>query len=181
MAKIYELKTIDDIERNIVSFPIAPIIDRENNKITFSFVEFGKLKEHLQKVCDNFTTDYINERTVALYEKENASIKKVAEMIKNNARDYVEEFALGLIGRHRGNKRVKGQVDELVEILMTKYNMVHKITKEIREKQKSADLSNENEETINNTIQVVLTLKTAQMSDLKAFCKERKIKIGEIK
>ena len=181
MAKIYELKTIDDIERNIVSFPIAPIIDKENNKITFSFVEFPKLKEHLQKVCDNFNTEFISDRTVALYEKENASIKKVAELIKTNAKNYVEEFALELVGRHRGNNRVKGQVDELVEILMNKYNEVHEITKAIREKQKSADLSNENEETINNTIQVILTLKTAQMSDLKAFCKERKIKIGEIK
>lgn len=181
MEKFYELKTINAIERNVVSFPIKPIIDNENNKITFSFVEFDKLKSHLQNICDNFTTEHLNERNVAIYEKDNASVKKVAELIKKSAQAYVDEFALELLGRHRGNNRVKGQVDELVEILMNKYDEVHTKTKEIRETIKNANSSNETEETINNTIQVVLTLDKAFMSDLKAFCKERKIKLGEIK
>ena len=180
MEKFYELKTINAIERNVVSFPIKPLIDQENNKITFSFVEFAKMKEHLQSICDNFTTEHLNERNVAIYEKDNASVKKVAELIKKSAQAYVDEFALELLGRHRGNNRVKGQVDELVEILMNKYNEVHTKTKEIREALKNANSSNETEETINNTCQVVLTLDKAFMSDLKAFCKERKIKIGEI-
>lgn len=180
MGKLYELKTIEDIEKNVVAFPIKPIIDKENNKITFSFVEFKELKKHIKQVLDNFTTENLNERNVSAYEKDNASVKKVAEMVKKSAQSYVDEFALELLGRHRGKHRVKGQVDELVEILMDKYNEVHAKTKEIRETLKITNSSNETNETINNTCQVVLTLDKAFMSDLKAFCKERKIKIGEI-
>lgn len=181
MANFYELKTISAVERNIVAFPIKPLIDTEKNKITFSFVEFEKMKEHLQTIIDSFTTENLCEKNVTIYEKDNASIKKVADLIKKSAQEYVEEFALNLVGRHRGKNRVKGQVDELVEILMNKYNQVHEETKTIRNSMKLGDLTSETQETINNTIQVVLTLETAQLSDLKAYCKERKIKLGEIK
>lgn len=181
MDKFYELKTLTAVERNVVVFPIKPLIDKENNKITFSFVEFPKMKEHLKALVDTFTTEHLSERNVSIYEKDNAIVKKIADNIKKSAQEYVDEFALELLGRHRGKNRVKGQVDELVEILMNKYNEVHEQTKAIRETLKNANSSNETEETINNTTQVVLTLKTEFMSDLKAFCKERNIKIGEIK
>lgn len=181
MANLFELTTISDLEKNVVVFPIIPLIDTENNKITFSFVDFQKMKEHITSVLSKCSTENLNQSNVFAYEKEIAIIKKLADLVKKSAKEYIEEFSLTLVGRHRGNNRVRGQVDELYELFMNKYNELHKETKAIRESMKTADLSNETEETINNTTQVVLTLNKAFMSDLKAFCKKRNIEIGEIK
>lgn len=157
-----------------IKFDIKPLLDKEKNKITFSFVDFENLKQQVINACDNFDISNLTTKNLHFYEKEIATLKKTADFIKRIARDFVEEFALNLVGRTRGNCKVKGQVGELCEILMDKYNLLHAITVEMRNKGTPAL---ETTETINNTTQVVLTLNKAFMSDLEVFCKERDIHI----
>ena len=185
-----QVKEITDILKTFASIPMS--VDVIDDQPKFTIANYNEFKALMSMFAEDYKHDIvITESNVSIYEKECANIKKLADKVKKDAKAFVDDFALSLLGKTTGKNKVKGQVQEIEEILMSAYKHIHEKTKYFREKSRREKENEEiiNTEIVNEKVQneqfvyKVVRLSNEKLELLEKFCKENQIELleGEIK
>lgn len=191
IVEYQSIKTLGDISKTFASIPMTVEVVEGAPKMTIAnFEGFKVLISNLVKEYENEDDIIITDNNVSVYEKEAAQIKKLADQVNKDAKAFVDEFALGLLGRTTGKNKVDGQVQIIKNILMSAYDKIRSKTTHYRDLKK-AEEERENQlvgEVVNETTptQAKMFLFSAMMSeekveDFKNYCSKNHIEIKEIK
>ena len=183
-----EIKELTDILKTFATIPMA--VDVVNGQPKFTIANHQAFIAMITAMANSYKDEdiVITESNISIWEKESANIKKLAEKIKKDAKAYVDDFALELLGRTTGKNKVKGQVHEAEEILMGAYSRIHEKTKAFREETRkakeeaeiiNAEVTNEKKVEAEPTIYTQVKLPVSKWDLFVKFCKENEIEIVE--
>lgn len=190
IVKYSDIKEITDILKTFANVPMC--VDVVDGQPKFTIANYEEFKALISTLSEDYKKEIvITESNVSIYEKDCAQLKKLADKVKKDAKTFVDDFALSLLGRTSSKIKVKGQVQEIEEILMSAYSHVHERTKAFREQARrekeqaeiiTAEVSNEKVE-VEQFIYKVVRLTQDKLEKLVNFCKENQIELveGEIK
>lgn len=131
VVEYQEVKTVGDIVKTFASIPVMPI--EKDGKVEFSIMNFPVFIDTLKRITAEYNADFIvNKDNVGTYEKEAAEIKKLSDKIAKDAKAYVDQFAVSLLGVTRGKAKKDGQVQIAQNILMNAYEKIHQRTEMVR-------------------------------------------------
>lgn len=181
-----QIKTLSDINKTLASIPCMVIANEEGTP-KFTIANYEEFKDLITRLVSEFTQENIvvTDRNVADYEKDASSINHLIKQIKDDAKTFVDDFALPLLGRG-GRKPFKGQVQELSEILKSTYDTIHSKTVSYRE---AVRLEKEKENAIeveatecdliieDNLKEVIVIVPQFKMDSFKNYCLENNISI----
>lgn len=140
------IETVNDVVKTFASLPVTPIQDPDTGAIKFSIANFDSFYAMLGRITSEYDSEFIvTDMNVSAYEKDAASIKKLAEFIKKGANEFVMAFAKDLVGVTKGKNRYDGQVQVCEKLLMKAYDAIHKKTVAFREEKKRLESSEEAE------------------------------------
>lgn len=178
------VKVITDITKTFASIPCTAVV--ENNKPKFTIANYDEFKKLIERLTSDFTEKnvVITDKNIASYENDASSINKLIKQVKKDCQDFVDEFALSMLGKG-GRKPIKGQVQEIQEILQKAYDTIHAKTTEFREakkieeqKAKAIDVEVKNVKA-ERQVKISVLVSVSKVEAFEKYCKENGISILE--
>lgn len=172
IIKYNDIKSVNDIVKKFVYIPMHAIQD--DNGVKFTIANYNEFKQVVINLAQEYNKQFIiTEDNVSVFEKDAASIKKLADKTKKDAKAFINQFG----------DTLTAQAKEINDICMKAYDNLHAQTVAFRNlkkiNQETAIIAEIKETPIGETTLISVVVPNGKINAFKEYCKDNDIIIKE--
>lgn len=173
IIKYNDIKSVNDIVKKFASVPMH--VQLKNSEIKFTIANYQEFKATIGNLLEEYHKQFIiTKDNVSAFEKDAASIKKLGEKTKKDAKAFINQFS----------DTLTAQAKEIEEMCKSAYDYLHAQTVKFRDSikiEKSEPIIVETQETAQTaeTLELKVLIGKDQLNEFKAYCASKNIIIKE--
>ena len=174
IIKYSDIKSVNDIVKKFASVPMQPV-QLENGEVKFTIANYQEFKATIGNLLEEYRKEFvITKDNVSAFEKDAASIKKLGDKTKKDAKAFINQFS----------DTLTAQAKEIEEMCKSAYDYLHAQTVKYRDSlkiEKSEPIIVETAEKPQSAemLELKVLIGKDQLNEFKAYCESKNIIVKE--